>query len=151
MLAAIFNYGETMAAATATVGLCIALFVLFEKFTGAMGRWASRQVSIGVEPLKEDVEKNNLALLEHQESTTAYMEASAAAIDQRLTNIDNYQRYHLGPNGTATPIHERLSDLERGLRAISATDVERRKFQEFVDRVGQDIRVAQYGDEKLEG
>lgn len=138
-----------MAAATATVGLCVALFVLFEKFTGAMGRWASRQVSIGVEPLKEDVEKNNLALLAHQESTTVYMEASAEIIDKRLTAIDNYQRYHLGPNGTATPIHERLADLERGLNIIAATDDERRKFQDFVDRVGKDLRGTQDPDEDL--
>ena len=144
------QYGDSMAAATATVGLCVALFVLFEKFTGAMGRWASRQVSIGVEPLKHDVEKNNQALLAHQESTTAYMEASAEGIDQRLTDIDNYQRYHLGPNGTATPIHERLADLERGLHVIASTDDERRKFQDFVDRVGKDIRGTQDPEEVLE-
>lgn len=149
MLSAIFNYGETMAAATATIGLCIALFVLFEKLTGAMGRWASRQVSIGVEPLKEDVDKNNLALLEHQESTIVYMETSAAVIEERLANIDNYQRYHLGPNGTATPIHKRLTDLERGLESITATEDERRKFQEFVERVSKDMRITKDPDEDL--
>ena len=138
MLAAL-QYGESMAAATATVGLCVALFVLFEKFTGAMGRWASRQVSIGVEPLKDDVEKNNLALLAHQESSASYMEVSAAAIEKRLAGIDHYQRYHLGPNDTTKPVHERISDLERGLQAIAATEVERRKFQDFVDRVTKDI------------
>lgn len=138
-----------MAAATATVGLCVALFVLFEKFTGAMGRWASRQVSIGVEPLKEDVEKNNLALLAHQESTSVYMAASASVIEERLTNIDNYQRYHLGPNGTATPIHERITDLERGLQSIAATEVERRRFQEFVERVSNDMRITKDPDEDL--
>lgn len=149
MLAIIFDYGESMAAATATIGLCIALFVLFEKLTGAMGRWASRQVSIGVEPLKDDVENNNRALLEHQESTSTYMETSAAAIEERLANIDNYQRYHLGPNGTATPIHKRLTDLERGLESITATEAERRKFQEFVERVADDIRKAKDPEEEL--
>ena len=143
MLAAL-QYGESMAAATATVGLCVALFVLFEKFTGAMGRWASRQVSIGVEPLKEDIEKNNLALLEHQNSTTAYMESSSAAIEERLANIDHYQRYHLGPNDTTKPVHERITDLERGLQSVAATEVERRKFQEFVERVSGDMRGGKF-------
>ena len=138
-----------MAAATATVGLCVALFVLFEKFTGAMGRWASRQVSIGVEPLKEDVEKNNLALLAYQESTTVYMAASAELIEKRPTDIDHYQRYQLGPNDTTKPVHERISDLELVLRSIAATEAERRKFQEFVDRVSKDMRGTQDPDEDL--
>jgi hypothetical protein len=150
MLAAL-QYGESMAAATATVGLCVALFVLFEKLTGAMGRWAARQVSIGVEPLKDDVENNNLALLDHQESTAAYMESSAAAIDKRLTDIDHYQRYHLGPNSTARPIHERLNALETGLQAISAHEQERKRFQNFLDQVGRDVLRDKYPDEETEG
>jgi hypothetical protein len=33
-------------------------------------------------------------------------------MEEQLANLDNYTRHHLGPNGTTTPIHERIKQIE---------------------------------------
>ena len=132
---------ETVAVLASTVAIVIGLFVLFEKISGVTGRWASRQVESGVEPMKDH--------LETQIGDVAKVSVNAhGEIKARLDSMQEYNRYHLGPNHTTTPVHERIIALEAGLKAIMATDKERRKFQEFVDRVGNDIRGTQDPDEE---
>lgn len=139
-----FQAAETVAVLASTVAIVIGLFVLFEKISGVTGRWASRQVEAGVSPMKDH--------LETQISDVSRVNIEAhTSIKDALAKMQAYNAYHLGPNGTATPVHERIVALENGLKAMAATEVERRKFNEFVDRVGQDIRGTQDASERLEG
>jgi hypothetical protein len=122
----------------------IGLFVLFEKISGVTGRWAAKQVQVGLVPLEDKIDTNNADALRQAQK-------DHLCIERRLGEVHEYNKYHLGPNGTTKPVHERISELENGMRAVLATDDERRKFQNFVDRVGKDIRGTQDPDEKLAG
>ena len=137
-----FQAAETVAVLASTVAIVIGLFVLFEKISGVTGRWAAKQVQVGIAPLEGKIDTNNAdALRQAQEDHLC--------IERRLDEVHDYNKYHLGPNGTTKPVHERISDLETGMKAVLATDAERRKFQDFVDRVGNDIRGTQNPEEEL--
>ena len=135
-----FQAAETIAVLASTVAILIGLFVLVEKISGVTGRWAAKQVSVGVEPLKEDIASNNEALVQHQEWSIEQMALDHKCIEDRLAKMSDYERYHLGPNGTATPIHQRISELEKGMQLISATESERKRFENFIDNMGIDIK-----------
>lgn len=138
-----FQAAETVAVLASTVAIVIGLFVLFEKISGVTGRWAAKQVQVGVAPLEEKIDTNNAdALRQAQEDHLC--------IERRIGEVHDYNKYHLGPNGTTKPVHERISDLETGMKLVLATEEERRAFQKFVDRVGKDIRGTQDPDEDLE-
>ena len=138
-----FQAAESVAVLASTVAIVIGLFVLFEKVSGVTGRWAAKQVEAGVGPMREHLES------QITDVSAASTEAHTA-IRGTLAEMQEYNRYHLGPNHTTTPVHERIIALELGMRAMSATEAERRKFQNFVDRVGDDIRGTQDPDEDLE-
>lgn len=134
---------ETVAVLASTVAIVIGLFVLFEKISGVTGRWAAKQVQVGLEPLEDKIDTNNAdALRQAQEDHLC--------IERRLGEVHEYNKYHLGPNGTTKPVHERISELENGMRAVLATDEERRAFQKFVDRVGNDINGNRRAGDKPE-
>jgi len=135
---------ETVAVLASTVAIVIGLFVLFEKISGVTGRWAAKQVEAGVIPMKDHLEDKI------EDVSVTNIEAHTS-IKESLATMQEYNRYHLGPNGTATPIHERIVALEKSLKTMAATEKERRRFQDFVDRVGDDIRGTQDPDEKLAG
>ena len=139
-----FQAAETVAVLASTVAIVIGLFVLFEKVSGVTGRWAARQIAAGVTPMQDHLETQ----IGEVSATSVKAHTS---IKETLDDMQEYNRYHLGPNHTTTPVHERIIALEAGLKAMMATEKERRKFQEFVDRVGQDIRGTQDPDEELEG
>lgn len=134
------DYIDTIGAATATLALCVTIFVLFEKLSGVTGRWAARQVAVGVEPLKDDVERNNRAIVEHQEWSIAQMAVDHKCIEDRLGVMADYQQYHLGPNGTATPVHKRIADLETQMVVMNQLEEERMRFNKFIDSVNTDVQ-----------
>ncbi|CAB4195009.1 hypothetical protein UFOVP1279_14 [uncultured Caudovirales phage] len=138
-----FQAAETVAVLASTVAIVIGLFVLFEKVSGVTGRWAAKQVQVGIAPLEEKIDTHNTDALRQAQ-------ADHLCIERRIGEVHDYNKYHLGPNGTTKPVHERISELENGMRLVLATDKERRRFQEFVDRVGQDMRGTQDPDEELE-
>ena len=139
-----FQAAETVAVLASTVAIVIGLFVLFEKISGVTGRWASRQVESGVMPMQDHLETQI-------EDVAATNLAAHVEIKGKLADMQEYNYYHLGPNHTTTPVHVRLIRLEDQMKTMAATEVERHKFQAFVDRVGQDMRSTKYDDEKLEG
>jgi hypothetical protein len=134
---------EAVAVLASTVAIVIGFFVLFEKISGVTGRWASRQVESGVMPMRDHLETQI-------DDVSATNLAAHAEIKGQLANMQEYNYYHLGPNHTTTPVHVRLIRLEEQMKTMAATDVERRRFQDFVDRAGQDKRDTKYDDEKLE-
>ena len=134
---------ETVAVLASTVAIVVGLFVLFEKVSGVTGRWASRQVGAGVMPMQDHLETQI-------DDVSATNLAAHTEIKSKLAAMQEYNYYHLGPNHTTTPVHVRLIRLEDQMKTMAATEVERRKFQDFVDRVGNDIRGTQDPDEDLE-
>ena len=132
-----FQAAETIAVLASTVAIVIGLFVLFEKISGVTGRWAAKQVQAGLVPLEEKIDTNN-------EDALRQAQEDHLCIERRLGEVHEYNKYHLGPNGTTKPVHERISDLETGMKLVLATDKERRAFQDFVDRVGNDIKGSKF-------
>jgi hypothetical protein len=132
-----FQAAETVAVLASTVAIVVGLFVLFEKVSGVTGRWAAKQVQVGIAPLEGKIDTNSAdALRQAQEDHLC--------IERRIGEVHEYNKYHLGPNGTTKPVHERISDLETGMKLILETDKERKAFQDFVDRVGDDIRGSKF-------
>ena len=127
-----FQAAETVAVLASTVAIVIGLFVLFEKVSGVTGRWAARQIAAGVTPMQDHLETQ----IGEVSATSVKAHTS---IKETLDDMREYNRYHLGPNHTTTPVHERIIALEAGMRAMADTEVERRKFQTFVDRVEHDM------------
>jgi hypothetical protein len=81
-----------------TVGIIVAIaagtaavFVIFEKITGSLGRWFERHFRDSLEPTNEAI----------------------ADLRSETRSADLYNRHHLGPNGTTMPMHLRLKDVER--------------------------------------
>jgi hypothetical protein len=77
-----------------------AMFVLFEKITGSLGWWFERH-------LKESLEPTNDRITD---------------LGQQVEHADAYNRYHLGPNGLAPPIHVRIQIVEKRIAEISDQD-----------------------------
>ena len=77
-----------------------AMFVLFEKITGSLGRWFERHFKESLEPTNERI--SDLA--------------------QQVEHADTYNRFHLGPNGVTTPIHQRLQVVEKRMAEIADQD-----------------------------
>ncbi len=144
---------ETVAVLASTVAIVIGLFVLFEKVSGVTGRWAAKQISIGVAPLEKRIEssdgKIDAALIEGAKIAASQAAIDHKCIEDRLDTMHEYNTYHLGPNHTTTPVHERIVALELGLRAITLTEVERLSFLEFVERVSKDMGNAKDNEEEL--
>jgi len=77
-----------------------AMFVLFEKVTGSLGRWFERHFKESLEPTNDRI----------------------TDLGQQVEHADQYNRYHLGPNGLAPPIHVRLKVVEDRMAQISDQD-----------------------------
>ena len=77
-----------------------AMFVLFEKITGSLGRWFERHFKESLEPTNERI--SDLA--------------------QQVEHADQYNRFHLGPNGMTQPIHQRLQVVEKRMAEIADQD-----------------------------
>jgi hypothetical protein len=89
-----------------------AMFVLFEKVTGSLGRWFERH-------FKESLEPTNDRITE---------------LGQQVEHADAYNRHHLGPNGDTMPVHMRLKVVEQQVALVSAQDERmRRLIQGMVD------------------
>ena len=89
-----------------------AMFVLFEKVTGSLGRWFERH-------FKESLEPTNDRITE---------------IGQQVEYADAYNRHHLGPNGTSMPVHMRLKVVETQVALVQAQDERlRRLIQGMID------------------
>ena len=89
-----------------------AMFVLFEKITGSLGRWFERH-------FKESLEPTNDRITE---------------IGQQVEYADAYNRHHLGPNGTSMPVHMRLKVVETQVALVQAQDERlRRLIQGMID------------------
>jgi hypothetical protein len=84
----------------AIASLIVALFVIFEKVTGSLGRWFERRFRESLEPTNEQITE----------------------LGQQVEHADAYNRYHLGPNGLALPIHLRLQDVEKRISEIADQD-----------------------------
>jgi len=81
---------ETAAGVGAVIACLLATIALLEKITGWFGKWIRNNV-------KEVL----------------------SSTDQKITQLDSYTRYHLGPNGTTTPIFVRIKELEKMVDTIS--------------------------------
>ena len=88
------------------------LIVVLEKITGGLGRWFERH-------FKESLHPTNERIIE---------------LGQQVGHADAYNRYHLGPNGDAMPVHMRLKVVEAQVALVSAQDERmRRMIQGMVD------------------
>jgi hypothetical protein len=76
------------------------LIVIIEKITGSLGWWFERH-------LKESLEPTNDRITD---------------LGQQVEHADAYNRYHLGPNGLAPPIHVRIQIVEKRIAEISDQD-----------------------------
>jgi len=90
------SFMELAAAVGVACGAAVGLFTLLEKITGAGSRWLAKGVEEGTRTLREDVNDIKEEQREHK----------------------HYLRYHLGPNGTTGPVHQRLADVEQEVRGI---------------------------------
>ena len=89
-----------------------AMFVLFEKVTGGLGRWFERHFKESLEPTNERITE----------------------LGQQVEYADAYNRHHLGPNGTSMPVHMRLKAVEQQVALVSAQDERlRRLIQGMID------------------
>jgi hypothetical protein len=95
---------EVVAALGAVIALVIAVITLLEKITGAGQRWLSRGVAAGLEPLRADVND---------------VKSETRGIASELQEHKRYTRYHLGPNGQAPRLHERVQAIESHITEIS--------------------------------
>jgi len=77
-----------------------AMFVLFEKVTGSLGRWFERHFKESLEPTNDQITE----------------------LGQQVEHADAYNRYHLGPNGLAMPVHIRLEVVENRIAEIADQD-----------------------------
>ena len=88
------------------------LIVVLEKITGGLGRWFERHFKESLHPTNEKITE----------------------LGQQVVHADNYNRYHLGPNGDAMPVHMRLKVVEQQVALVSAQDERmRRLIQGMVD------------------
>ena len=76
------------------------LIVVLEKITGGLGRWFERHFKESLHPTNERI--SDLA--------------------QQVEHADAYNRFHLGPNGITTPIHQRLQIVEKRMAEIADQD-----------------------------
>ena len=77
-----------------------AMFVLFEKITGSLGRWFERHFKESLHPTNERISE----------------------LAGQVEHADSYNRFHLGPNGITTPIHQRLQVVEKRMAEIADQD-----------------------------
>lgn len=90
------SFVELAAAVGVACGAAVGVFTLLEKVTGMGARWLAKGVEEGTRSLRVDINDVKEQQREHKD----------------------YVRYHLGPNGTTTPVHQRLVDVEREVRAL---------------------------------
>ena len=90
----------TMGILLAIASLFVALFVIFEKVTGGLGRWFERHFKESLEPTNERI----------------------SGLADQVEHADQYNRFHLGPNGITTPIHQRLQVVEKRMAEIADQD-----------------------------
>lgn len=90
------SFMEIAAGLGVACGALIGVLTLLEKLTGLGSRWLAKGVEEGTRALREDVNDVKEEQREHK----------------------HYVRYHLGPNGTTTPVHQRLADVEQEVRGI---------------------------------
>lgn len=88
MLAAHPDFWVYVANGAALVGLIGAAVALLEKAFSPFGKWVRRWVT---EPIATE----------------------QRALSDQLGRHETYVGYHLGPNGTTTPIHTRVARLEQ--------------------------------------
>ena len=89
-----------------------AMFVLFEKVTGSLGRWFERHFKESLHPTNERITE----------------------LGQQVEYADVYNRHHLGPNGTSMPVHMRLKVVETQVALVQAQDERlRRLIQGMID------------------
>jgi hypothetical protein len=77
-----------------------AMFVLFEKITGSLGRWFERHFKESLQPTNERL----------------------GELAAEVKHADAYNRFHLGPNGVTVPIHQRLQVVEKRMAEIAEQD-----------------------------
>ena len=88
------------------------LIVIIEKITGSLGRWFERHFKESLHPTNEKITE----------------------LGQQVIHADNYNRYHLGPNGDTMPVHMRLKVVEQQVALVSAQDERlRRLIQGMID------------------
>ncbi len=93
-----------------------AMFVLFEKVTGSLGRWFERHFKESLEPTNERI----------------------SDLGKQVEHADDYNRYHLGPNGDAMPVHMRLKVVEQQVALVSAQDERMRRLIQGIVDLGPD-------------
>ena len=92
------------------------LIVVLEKITGSLGRWFERHFKESLEPTNEKITE----------------------LGQQVVPADNYNRYHLGPNGDAMPVHMRLKVVEAQVALVSAQDERLRRLIQGIVDLGPD-------------
>ena len=105
------------------IGLWLTFFILFVTFIATMSKqpWGKRfwQNNVSV-PLAKWQENN---------------------IKAATKPFEEYVKYHLGPNGSTPPVHERLKSLER---RSAVGEIRQRKFMDNVD-----VLIAESGPDGL--
>lgn len=89
------SFMELAAAIGVACGTGVGVITLLEKITGAGSRWLAKGVEAGTQSLRADVND----------------------VRDEQREIRHLTRFHLGPNGTSTPVHERLKRVEAALEA----------------------------------
>ena len=93
-----------------------AMFVLFEKITGSLGRWFERHFKESLHPTNERITE----------------------LGKQVEYADAYNRHHLGPNGDAMPVHMRLKVVEAQVALVSAQDERMRRLIQGMIDLGPD-------------
>ena len=92
------------------------LIVVLEKITGSLGRWFERHFKESLHPTNEKITE----------------------LGQQVEHADSYNRYHLGPNGDAMPVHMRLKVVEAQVALVSAQDERLRRLIQGIVDLGPD-------------
>jgi hypothetical protein len=92
------------------------LIVVLEKITGSLGRWFERHFKESLHPTNEKITE----------------------LGQQVEHADSYNRYHLGPNGDAMPVHMRLKVVEAQVALVSAQDERMRRLIQGIVDLGPD-------------
>ena len=92
------------------------LIVIIEKITGSLGRWFERHFKESLHPTNEKITE----------------------LGQQVIHADNYNRYHLGPNGDTMPVHMRLKVVEQQVALVSAQDERMRRLIQGMIDLGPD-------------
>jgi hypothetical protein len=101
---------ETLAVVASTVAITVGLFIIFEKASGMIGKWASSRVEAGVAPMSDhlEVQIGNVSIM----NIEAYN-----SIKEMLDKMNESNLFEVSADEDL--MSERIAALEQGLKAMA--------------------------------